>query len=80
MFIDNIKNILDTEAPMKFRQIRRNYASWMDNELQVMRTNRDIARDVAVISKEDNDWKTYRSIRNQYNKELNKSKENYFRK
>ena len=80
MFIEKLKNILDKEAPMKVRQIRRNYASWMDNELQHLRLSRDIARDLAVCTTEEVDWKTYRRIRNQYNKELLKSKDNFYRK
>ena len=74
MFTERLKQILDREAPVKTKQFRRNYASWMDETLNEMRQRRDLAREKARRTCVDEDWNEFRKIRNKYNKELNKKK------
>ena len=52
----------------------------MDTSLLDLRLSRDNAREVASRTKEDEDWRTCRTIRNRYNKELVKAKTEHYRK
>ena len=61
-------------APVKGIQSRRRHAVWMDNDLKVMKTERDMCREAARMSGDDQDWSRFRTIRNKYNKELIKKK------
>ena len=80
MFVNNVRRILDNEAPQIVRQHRRHYASWLDEDLKKMKDRRDELRNVAAATGQDGDWRDYRTLRNSYNKELSKAKTDLYRK
>ena len=80
MFVETIRKILEGEAPMKTKQVRKNYACWMDENLTSMRIIRDNLRELACTTKNENDWSNFRKYKNKYNRALIRTKTEYYRK
>ena len=62
---------------MKCSQMRKNYLNWVDLDLKMHMSERDIQHDIARISKKDEDWILYRKLRNSCTKLLHKKKSDY---
>ena len=56
--------ILESEAPMGKIQPRRQRSDWISDEVKNLMKMRDISRNEAVKSSQEEDWKTYREQRN----------------
>ena len=65
-----ITAILDRMAPMKTFQIRNNYCPWLSQLTKDIMLERDRLQKVAAESRNQEDWKTYKKLRNQVNNRL----------
>ena len=65
MLIEKLTNILDTLAPIKTFQTRSNYAPWLSDETKNIQKERNEAQEKAAQSNDPEDWRLYRSLRNQ---------------
>ena len=65
-----ITAILDRMAPMKTFQIRNNYCPWLSQLTKDIMLERDRLQKVAAESRNQEDWKNYKKLRNQVNNRL----------
>ena len=65
MLTQGLTRILDSMAPIKTIQIRNNYAPHMGEDTRLLQGRRNAAQEQAVRSGEQEDWRTYRILRNQ---------------
>jgi hypothetical protein len=65
LLVNKLTNILDELAPIKTVQTRTNYAPWLANETKELQKERNEAQAKAAQSNEAEDWRQYRSLRNQ---------------
>ena len=63
-FEDNVRRVLDIEAPMVIIQQRTMYQQWLTSMTKQEMVIRDHLREVARISQEEIDWQVYRKQRN----------------
>ena len=77
---DNLTEILDRIAPNKIIQLNKKHKSWITNNTRKQMMERDEAREQARISKNENDWKKYRSLRNSCTKQCKNDKNEHFKK
>ena len=70
MFETKYLTILEEMAPMRKFQSRRRKTSWISDTTKNMMISRDIARDAAVASSQEEDWELYRNLRNCCNKRV----------
>ena len=73
-FVDKVGGILQSEAPMRFMQMKAKYANWLDDEMLRNMKHRDSVREKARQTGIDEDWTTYRKSRNICSKMLNTKK------
>ena len=52
-------------APIKTFQTRTNYAPWLQDETKLLKDQREAAKSKAAQTDDPEDWRNYRSIRNQ---------------
>ena len=64
-FTKKITDILDTMAPVRKFQMRSNYAAWISEGTKVLIKERDKAQELAAATKNVEDWRRYKRIRNQ---------------
>ena len=57
--------ILDDMAPIKTFQTRSNYAPWLQEETKLLKDQREAAQSKAAQTDDPEDWRIYRSLRNQ---------------
>ena len=72
MFKNRVVNILDSEAPMSVKQVKKNFNTWIRQEMKDIMRQRDTARDKAKDKDTNEDWKTYRALRNRCTLETKK--------
>ena len=65
MLTGKLNFILDTVAPIKTFQTRSQYAPWMSEETKHLKKLREEAQEKASKSNKDEDWRFFKSIRNQ---------------
>ena len=65
LLVNKLTNILDELAPIKTVQTRTNYAPWLANETKELQKERNEAQAKAAQSNEAEEWRQYRSLRNQ---------------
>ena len=70
---------LDEFAPIKRIQPARRNKNWIQNETLELIKDRDLLKDIAVETNNENDWKLYRSTRNRVTLKIKKDKMNYFK-
>ena len=59
-------SVLDTSAPIKEIQMRHNYAPWMSKETKDLKIRREESYNKKSIdSDHPDDWRRFRSLRNQ---------------
>ena len=56
--------ILDTMAPIKTIQVRSKYAPWLSNDTKELLKERNSAQATAAQTKDMDDWRLYKSLRN----------------
>ena len=74
-----ITQILDLMAPIRTIQVKENYAPWLSKETKAIMAERDRAQEAAAESKNDEDWSTYKRLRNRVNSLLRNEKRNWQR-
>ena len=68
IFVEKITNILNTMSPMIKVQDRKNTGNkWLSQETRDMMTTRDNMRNLAATDMRQQDWDTYKELRNQCN-------------
>ena len=71
--------ILDTMAPMKTIQVRKKYVPWLSKATLNLMKERDALQKNAAESKNDDDWKKFKKLRNQINNRLKYEETNWQR-
>ena len=61
-------------APVRKLQIQTKYAAWMSDGSKEKIKERNRAQDVAILSGSQEDWATYKQLRNNLNKVMHKEK------
>ena len=74
MLTAKINVILDSMAPIKKIQMRKNYAPWLTPELKDRMNLRDSAQMKAASTKAETDWQNYTKIRNKITREVKQAK------
>ena len=72
-----ITDILDEMAPIKKFQTRTKYAPWLSNETKHLITERESAQQKASQSDSQEDWRVFRSLRNQVTSKSREDKKNW---
>ena len=80
LLTQGLTKILDTMAPIKTIQTRTNYAPHMGEETKILQGKRNIAQEQAVGSGSNEDWRSYRSLRNQTTASLRRDLVEYRKK
>ena len=73
-----IVKVLDTMCPYKTIQHRTNVKTWLKNTTKDAMTARDTAREIARRSGDPEDWKHYRTLRNQVNRQVTLDKKCHY--
>ena len=60
----NITSILDKMAPIRTIQVRAKYAAWLTEETKALLKKRDDAQEAATKSRDPDDWREYKNLRN----------------
>ena len=79
-FVDKVGKALEEEAPLKFVQHRKNHCNWVNEDMVQQMRLRDQARQTARTTNSQDDWGTYRRLRNACSKDLKKCKDEYYKK
>ena len=74
----NLK-VLNSTAPMLKTQPRKHQSDWISMETKILMKRRDIARDIAVISSRQEDWKQFRSLRNKCTSQVKSDRNNHLK-
>ena len=61
-------------APVRKFQVRTKYAAWLSDDTKHNIKERDRAQDEAVLSGSQEDWSTYKQLRNDLTKRMHKEK------
>ena len=80
IFTSKITNILDKMAPVKKFQLRSKYAAWLNDSSKDKIKQRDSTQQAASVSGSEEDWKSYRKLRNEVTAALVEDKESWQRK
>ena len=78
IFETKILEVLDSEAPLKVTQFRKNYGHWVTDNLKAMMKNRDKKREQARITGDRTLWQEYKVARNEVTKTMRKEKNEHF--
>jgi hypothetical protein len=65
LLVNKLNKVLDEMAPVKTVQTRSNYAPWLSEETKTLQKERNAAQEKAAQSDTPEDWRLYRSLRNQ---------------
>ena len=76
---EKLTEALDRFIPVKKFQIRKDQKSWITSETRQLMLDRENARNEAVRSNDDQDWKTYRRIRNKVKDKVKNDKKRYLK-
>ena len=74
IFTRKLTDILDKMAPIKKFQVRTKYAAWLSDNNKSKIRDRDKAQQAAALSGSEEDWATYKYLRNDLTKLLRKEK------
>lgn len=80
ILVTKLNNILDHMAPVKTVQTRSRYAPWLGEETKILQKERDAAQEKAAQSDNPDDWRQFRSLRNQVTARLRAEKKEWDRK
>ena len=80
IFAENFTEILNKMAPLKKTQIRNKITPWVTTKTTELMKKRDEARNKAVTTQNQDDWTTYRKLRNTCTAEVKRDKTNYHKK
>ena len=68
---------LDEMAPVKTIKLRKNYASWLTKETRTLLTERDNAQKHAATTKNQDDWRLYKNLRNRATSKMREEKKQW---
>ena len=68
LMVSKITAILDKLAPIVTIQVRSNYVPGLSEETKHAQAERDMAQEKASQTDDPEDWKKFRSVRNQLHK------------
>ena len=68
VFTKKLTAILDRMAPVKKFQVRSKYAAWLSEKTKSQIKDRDAAQQAASLSGLQEDWSTYKRLRNDLSK------------
>ena len=74
---DELTQILDKMAPIKVFQVRTNYAPWLSSNTKDLMKKRDSAQKKASETNLNEDWRTYKGLRNRVNNILKTEKKSW---
>ena len=77
LFSEKLTRILDQLAPIKTVQTRTRYTPWLSQPTKLLIEQRDQAQSRASSSKLEEDWKVFKSLRNQVTSKLRVEKSNW---
>ena len=80
MLLHKITSVLDEMAPVKTIQTRSNYAPWLTEDTKSLQAERDAAQEKAAQSDTPEDWRLFRSLRNQATARSRSDKTNWEKK
>ena len=75
-----LSSILDRLAPLKTYQVRKNYCPWLTNETKLLINDRNLAQKKASMSKCNDDWQAFKTLRNRVNSRLKAEKHTWQQK
>ena len=75
-----VLRVLDVEIPMKISQVRSKHKVWISRDTRDLMTLRDNAKIKAQGTQLDNDWRTYRQLRNRCSSQCKNDKKKHFNK
>ena len=75
-----LTNVLGNLAPLKTFQVRKHYCPWLTNETKLLINERNKAQRKAILSKNNADWKSYKTLRNRVNSRIKAEKYDWHRK
>ena len=64
LFTSKLTNILDKMAPVKTFQVHVKYAAWLSEDTKKLLNERDSAQATAALTKDPDDWRMYKNLRN----------------
>ena len=76
---EKLGQLLDSVAPWKSIQPRRNYRNWIAPDTKLLMKDRDTIRELARTTKSAEHWKHYRTIRNTCNKKVKQDRIQHFK-
>ena len=80
IFVDKVLEVIDSEAPLKKDQYRKNFRKWVSPDIKLLMESRDQLRNQAAASGRVEDWLSFKTARNKVVKELRSSKNKFFEK
>ena len=80
MLSEELTTILDSMAPIKVFQVRKNYAPWVSKSTKQWMKFRDMAFTKASETQSLADWTEYKNLKATLNKEIHINKTNYINK
>ena len=66
--------ILDQMAPLRTIQVRSKYAPWLSNDTKELMKERNVAQNKAFVTKHPDDYRLFKSLRNQVTARMRKEK------
>ena len=77
MLTTQLSGILDTMAPIRTIQVRTRYAAWLTTETKQLIDQRNKAQKVASLTKDQDDWRSFKNLRNTVNARMKLEKKEW---
>ena len=77
VWASKFKDVLDTHAPIRKKRVRHRKSPWMNKDILDSMRKRDRYKRIAKRSRLDNDWLSYKKMRNNVNSMIRKAKRSY---
>ena len=65
LLVQKLNGVLDDMAPVKTIQTRKKYVPWLSEDAKKLQAARNTAQEKATLTDSPEDWRHYRSLRNQ---------------
>ena len=66
MLTTKIPSVLDTHAPVKTFQVRKNFAPWLSKETKKIMDERNSAKNIAAHSNNQDDHRLYKNLKEEW--------------
>jgi hypothetical protein len=74
LFEENLGSVLDRFAPLQMIQTRNHFAPWLSEDTKSLMAERSRLREVAVSGQAEEDWASFRQLRNKVNRKVKEEK------